>query len=159
MKRRYLIMTAVATLIIGCTVSAALRQRRAHHRFNDRLLIRLTRQLDLTGPQQAQIRSILEAERSQLEPLFIAASKNRQQLQASTAGGKFDEVQVRALAAQQAETMSQLIVEKERAKARIYNEVLTAEQRSRADQILDRQNEGFHDRFRNGAEAALPAVP
>lgn len=159
MKRRYLILTALATLIIGCSVSAAIRHRRAHHAFNDRLIMRLTRQLDLSDTQQAQVRSILQAERSRVEPLFIAAAENRRELNAATDSGKFDEAQVRSLAAQQAETIAQLIVEKQRAKARIYNEVLTAQQRDRAEPVLVRFTQPWIIDSATAPKAIAPVGP
>ena len=156
MKKRYLIMISLATLVIGCTVSAAVRHRRAHRLTIDRVVSRITRHLDLTDAQQTQVKSILEAERSKVAPLLAEAAKNRQQLHESTVSGKFDEAQVRSLAARQAQTMTEMIVEKERVKTRIYNEVLTAEQRTKADQLLERMNARFHSRFHEGAEAIGP---
>ena len=92
-------------------------------------------------------------------PLMAQAAKNRQQLHEATANGKFDEAQVRTIAAQQAQTMSELIVAKERVKAKIYNEVLTPEQRSKADQMLQRIQS--HDRIgmREEFSATVPVVP
>ena len=101
----------------------------------------------------------LEAERSRMAPLLAEAAKNREQLHESTASGKFDEARVRSLAAQQAQTMTEMIVEKERVKARIYNEVLTAEQRTRADQLLQRMHGRFHGRFYERSEAIVPFAP
>ena len=54
----------------------------------------------------------------------------------ATADGKFNEAQVRAIAAGQAHTMSELIVLKERVRARICNEVLTPEQRIQAARMF-----------------------
>jgi Spy/CpxP family protein refolding chaperone len=159
MKRRYLIMLGVVALVLTGTVYAAVKHERAKRPIIDRIVSRMTRHLDLTDAQQTQVKSILEAERSKVAPLFAEAAKNRQQLHESTAGGKFDEAQVRTLAAQQAQTMTEMIVEKERVKARIYNEVLTAEQRTKADQLLERMHARFHGRFHGGAEAIVPVSP
>src|ERR1700730_9979135 len=133
MKKRYLIMISLATMVLGTTVFAVVRHGRANRPIIDRIVSRITRQLDLTDDQQTQVKSILEAERSKVAPLLAEAAKNRQQLHESTASGKFDEAQVRSLATRQAQTMTEMIVEKERVKTRIYNEVLTAEQRTKAD--------------------------
>ena len=159
MKKRYLILISLATMILGTTVYAVVRHQRANRPIIDRIVSRMTRHLELTDAQQTQVKSILEAERSKVAPLFAEAAKNRQQLHESTAGGKFDEAQVRTLAAQQAQTMTEMIVEKERVKARIYNEVLTAEQRTKADQLLERMHARFHSRFHEGAEAIGPVLP
>ena len=159
MKKRYLIMISLATMLLGSTVSAVVRHGRTHRPIIDRIVSRMTRHLDLNDAQQTQVKSILEAERSKVTPLLAEAASNRQQLHESTAGGRFDEAQVRSLAAQQAQTMSEIIVEKERVKARIYTEVLTAEQRTRADQLLERLDARFHNRFHGGPEAIVPIAP
>ena len=159
MKKRYLIMIGLATMILGTSVHGVVRHRRLNRPMIDRIVSRITGHLDLTDAQQTQVKSILEAERSRIAPLLTEAAKNRQQLHESTASGKFDEAQVRSLAAQQAQAMTEMIVEKERVKARIYNEVLTAEQRTRADQLLQRMQGRFHGRFYERSEAIVPFAP
>lgn len=159
MKKRYLIMISLATMVLGSTVSAVVRHERANRPMIDRIVGRLTRHLDLTDTQQTQVRSILEVDRSRIVPLLAESARNRQQLRESTVSGRFDEAQVRALAAQQAQAMTEVIVERERVKAKIYNEVLTAEQRTKADQMLQRLDSRFHYRFRDSAEAIVPIVP
>src|SRR5438034_214056 len=75
----------------------AVRHARANRNlsFAERIVCRMTRRLDLTDAQQAKVKSILEAERQNVAPLFAQAAKNRQQLHEATANGKFDETQVR----------------------------------------------------------------
>ena len=159
MKKRYLIMISLITMVLGTTVFAVVRHKRVNGPIIDRLVGRMTRHLDLTEAQQTQVKAILEAERVKVAPLFARATKNRQQLRDSTASGKFDEAQVRSLAALQAQTMTEMIVEKERVKARIYNEVLTPEQRVKADQLLERLDARFRDGFRGRSEGILSVVP
>ena len=159
MKTRYLIMISLATMVLGTTVFAVVRHERANRPIIDRIVSRITRHLDLSDAQQTQVKSILEAERSKVAPLLAEAAKNRHQLHESTASGKFDEAQVRSLAAQQSQSMTEIIVERERVKARIYNEVLTAEQRSKADQLLERMHERFQSGFQKSAEGTVRAAP
>ena len=78
--------------------------------------------------------------------------EQRKQLDAATANGQFDEAQVRALAGQQAQTMTELIVEHKRVDAKIYS-VLTQEQRARFEQF--RQPRGP----RPPREGGRPNVP
>ena len=159
MKKRYLIMISLATMVLGTTVYSVVRHERTNRPIIDRIVSRITRHLDLSDAQQAQVKSILEAERSKVAPLLADAVKNRQLLHESTTSGKFDEAQVRSLAAQQAQTMTEMIVEKERVKARIYNEVLTAEQRTKADQLLERMHERFQGGFHKSVDSIVPVVP
>lgn len=159
MQKRYLIMIGLATMVLGSTVSAVVRNERANRPIIDRIVGRLTRHLDLTDAQQTQVKSILEADRSTVVTLFAEAAKNRQQLKESTASGKFDEAQIRSLAARQAQVMTEMIVARARVKAKIYNEVLTAEQRAKADQVLQRLDSRWQRRFHHGAEGIVPVVP
>ena len=66
-------------------------------------------------------------------------------MRTATAGGQFNEEQVRSLAANQAQTITELLVAKERVKAKVYA-VLTPEQRKQADTMLER----FESRFERG---------
>jgi Spy/CpxP family protein refolding chaperone len=160
MKKRIFIVAALAALVLSGTAFAIVRHKRLerlNRPFADRLVGHLTRELSLTDAQQTQVKAILEAERSKAGPLMAEAAKNRQTLHDATANGKFDEAQVRTLAGQQAQTLTGLIVEKERVKARIYNEVLTTDQRTKADQLLQRIHNHFHARMRE--EASVPVVP
>ena len=159
MKKRYLIMVGLAAMVLGSTVSALVKHERANRPLIDRFVRRLTWHLDLSDAQQTKVRSILEAERATLGPLFEEAARNRQQVREATASGNFDEARVRSLAARQAQSMAEIIVERERVKARIYSEVLTAEQRTKADQLLRRWDMRSYGRFYQGTEGLETAGP
>ena len=161
MKKRILIIAGLAALILSGSVYAVVRHERANRNlsFADRIVARITRQLDLTDAQQAKVKSILEAERQNVAPLFAQAARNRQQLREATANGKFDEAQTRSLAAQQAQTMTELIVARERVKAKIYNEVLTPEQKTRADQLMQRLEGHFRGRMHQGDSVTVRLAP
>ena len=160
MKRRILIIAGLVALVLTGSVYAV-RHARANRNlsFAERIVGRIARRLDLTDAQQTRVKAILEAERQNVAPLFAQAAKNRQQLHEATANGKFDEAQVRAIAAQQAQTMTELIVAKERVKSKIYNEVLTPEQRTKADQLMQRMEGHFRDRMHDGPSATVPLAP
>jgi Spy/CpxP family protein refolding chaperone len=158
MRKRILIIAGIAALALTGTIYAAVRHE-ANRPIVDRIVGHLTRQLNLTDTQQTQVKSILESERPKVLPLLADAAKNRQQLHDLTAGGKFDEAQVRLVAAKQAQIMTDLIVEKERVKSKIYNDVLTEQQRAKADQLLQRIEAHFRDRFTERSEATVPVAP
>jgi len=107
-----------------------------HPRHFQRFLAHLAIELDLTGAQKTEIQSIWAAERPTIQPLVRQLAQNRQQLRSVTANNQFDEAQVRALAARQAQTLAELIVAKARVKSKAYA-VLTSEQRAKADQMRD----------------------
>jgi Spy/CpxP family protein refolding chaperone len=157
MKKRYLILISLTTMLLGTAIHGVVRYQRMHRPFIERIVGRMSRDLDLTDAQRAQIKAIMESERSSVAPLLNEAARNRQAIRESTAGGRFDETQVRNLASRQAQSMTEMIVSRERVKARIYNEVLTPEQRAKADQLF-----AGVDGFRFGfprRDAIVPFVP
>ncbi len=160
MKRRILIIAGLVALVLTGSVYAV-RHARGNRNlsFTERIAARIARRLDLTDAQQAKVKSILEAERQNVSPLFAQAAKNRQQLHEATANGKFDEAQVRTIAAQQGQTMTELIVARERVKSKIYNDVLTPEQRTKADELMQRMEGHFRDRMHDGGSATIPLAP
>lgn len=101
-----------------------------HHMFQH-----MAKQLQLTDAQQAQIKTMWQAQKTTLKPLFQQLANGRQQMMTATAGGAFDQAKVTAIAQQQSLALTQLIVEKEKLQSQIYNQVLTSEQRVKADQM------------------------
>jgi Spy/CpxP family protein refolding chaperone len=102
------------------------------HPFVRRIMNRIAAELGLTDAQKQEIKGIVAAERSQVEPLLRQLAATRQQLRAASRDGSFDEAQVRTLAEQQSQTITELIVARERVKSKIYH-VLTPEQRAKAE--------------------------
>jgi Spy/CpxP family protein refolding chaperone len=94
----------------------------------------LTRALGLTDAQAAELKTFLESERPAIEAIHRRMEETHKQLEAATAGGRFDEAQVRAIAAQQGQAHADMIVEHERCKAKVYS-VLTAEQRTKLEEM------------------------
>jgi len=99
----------------------------------------LAKQLNLTDAQKQQIKTIMEANRTTTRPLMQQMLQNRQAMLTATAGGAFDQAKLTALANQQAQIMAQLSVQKASIHSQIYNQVLTQEQKAKADQM--RQNQ------------------
>ena len=99
----------------------------------------LAKQLDLTDAQKAQIKTMMQAQRTTLRPLMQQMAENRLAMLNATASGAFDQAKVTALANQQAQLMAQLSVQKTQLHSQIYNTVLTADQKAKADQL--RQNQ------------------
>jgi Spy/CpxP family protein refolding chaperone len=120
------------------------------HPFARRIMARVAERLGLTDAQKTEIKSILVAERPVAEPLFRQLVATRKQLRNMTGGGSFDEAQVRSLASQQAQTITELIVTKERVKSKVY-QVLTPEQRATAEKMRAR----FESRMRDGLETYI----
>lgn len=106
------------------------------------------RELNLSDAQKAQIKSLWAQERPTVTPLLRQVLAECNEMSAANANGSFDETKARAVVDKQAATVSQLLVERQRLISRIYNEVLTPEQRTKADQLRERMHgriEGFLD--------------
>lgn len=145
---RPLAVVAAVTLALTAAfggVAYATGRDNGPSRFMGFFLRRMAAELNLTEEQQTQIRQILESERATVEPLMKQLKAGHDQLRTLGTDGIFNEVQVRTIAQQQAQAMTELIVAKERTKARIAA-VLTPEQRERAKQMLER----FHQRLHHG---------
>ena len=113
-----------------------------HH--SNWMLRHMTKELNLTTDQQNQIKSIMQAEKTKTRPLMQQMRQNEQQQNAAI-NGNFDEAQARAFASKQAQIMSDLIVERQRAKSQIYA-VLTPEQRQKAQQLLQERQQKMQQR-------------
>ncbi len=149
MKKKIIIGISVLALLVTGTIFAVASQHPfGQHRFGGRglagnpdkliehALNRAAVVLDLTEAQKTQIKAILEAEKPTVQPLVMQLTAQHKELRTVTDDGQFNEAQVQAIAARQGQTMTQLIVEKERVQSQIYT-VLTPEQRAKAEKMRD----------------------
>ena len=100
---------------------------------------RIARELNLTDAQKAQIKTIMQAQRATDRPLMQQMAQNRLAMLNLTANGAFDQAKVQALANQQALITAQLAVQKASLRSQIYNQVLTADQKAKADQLQQKR--------------------
>jgi Spy/CpxP family protein refolding chaperone len=150
MKTRYLAIALALVLAAGAmTAVCAARAGRPSSMMFGRHMGWIARKLDLTDAQKTQIQSMIQAERPNFQPLVKQLAANHEQMLVATRGGSFDEAQVRTLANQQAQTLAQLIVIRERVISKVYNTVLTPDQKTKADtlrqQMLDRMSQRFQE--------------
>ncbi len=132
----------IAWIAIGVVLAGALAFAAAHgpmchggrHGFG-----RIAQYLNLTDAQKSQVQTMWQAEKPTMQPLLQQLADNRKAMLAATANGKFDEAAVRTIATQQANVMAQLAVERERLISQVYNQVLTPEQRTKADQFRQKR--------------------
>jgi len=90
--------------------------------------------LDLTDAQRAQAKSIMEKEHATLKPLLEQLGQAHEQLFQLSTGGAFDEAKARAIAAQQSQTITDLIVQKARVESELV-QILTPEQKTKMEQL------------------------
>ncbi len=98
-------------------------------------MARMAQELNLTDAQQAQIKTIMQSQRAAVRPLMQQLTQNRIDTMNATAAGAFDQAKVQALATQRAQIMAQLEVQKAQVHSQIYNQVLTSDQKAKADQM------------------------
>ena len=94
------------------------------------------KKLNLTDAQKKEMFSIRLEERAKMKPLVQQLKAGRDQLRALPKG-QFDEAKVRVIAKEQANIITDLIVEKQRMKSRFYA-VLTPEQRAKFEQMREK---------------------
>ncbi len=145
MRNRILVIAGIAALIIGATVFAlAHGQQEKGERMRgggpQDMVEHISRELNLTDAQKEQFKTIFEAQHATEEERQAKLDDIRKQIDAATANGQFDEAQVRPLANQQAQLMADQMVDHLRMHAKLYS-LLTAEQRTKADQMMKRHDE------------------
>jgi protein CpxP len=144
MKKRILVVASIAVLVVGATIFALAQ---GHQGPGEKrrggpgdMVEHMSRELNLTDAQKEQVKTILESQRSTEEERHAKLDEIRKQIDAATANGQFDEAQVRTLANQQAQIMADEMVDHARMHSKIYA-LLTAEQRTKADQLMKNHGE------------------
>ncbi len=100
---------------------------------------RIARELNLTDAQKAQIKTMMQAQRATMQPLMQQMAQNRLAMMNATAGGAFDQAKVQAIANQQSQVEAQLEVQRASIHSQIYNQVLTADQKAKADEMQQKK--------------------
>ena len=139
-----LVSRSTVTLAAAIAVSQTVKRAHMHGggMFGEHQLQFFTDYLDLTDTQQAQAKEILAKEKPTIQPLVQQMKDSRRQLHQLEMSGTFDEGKVRNLAAQQAQTMTELTVQK----ARIHSEliqILTPDQKSKLNKFMERHEQRF----------------
>ncbi|MBI3645461.1 MAG: Spy/CpxP family protein refolding chaperone [Acidobacteriales bacterium] len=104
--------------------------------------------LDLTQAQQDQVKAILEKEKPTIHPLMQQLMQFHQDMSKLEDSGTFDEAKVRALAAQNTQTMTELIVQKARIQAELM-QVLTADQKTKLQQLRAKHEARMKEHMQN----------
>jgi Spy/CpxP family protein refolding chaperone len=145
--KKYIITGAASLAILFSSIAwgqAAKQARHGHGMFGQRM----AQQLGLSDAQQQQIKTIMQAEKPKIQPLMQELKQERQQMNSLTESGNFDEAAVRAAASKQAQTETDLAVERARVKSQIFA-VLTPDQRTKA-QEMEKSFEGRRGRWGHG---------
>lgn len=140
MKRIITISVVVAVLTIAGLAVARANTRGWHGCIGHRWghwgpAAYLGHELDLSDAQKKQIASMWQTEKPAVAGLVQELAAESHEMHGATANGATDESKVQEIAARQGVTLSKLIVEKEHFSAKVYANVLTAEQRQKADKL------------------------
>jgi periplasmic protein CpxP/Spy len=149
MKSKSILLVSVA-LVLAVTAAVGISQtvKSAHMHggmygsgmFEGHMLHFFTDYLDLTDAQQAQVKDILAKEKPVMEPLMQQMAQSHQQIRELTVSGTFDEGKVRALATAQAQTMTEVIVQKARIESEMI-QVLTPEQKTKLNEFMTKHEQ------------------
>jgi Spy/CpxP family protein refolding chaperone len=137
MKSRVFIGITALILLAGFAIASA-ESHGWHRGWRYGPMGRVTKELNLTDTQNQQIRTIWEGERPILAKLAKEFVEENRELSAITTKGTVDEAEVSRISNRQGAILAQLIVEKEHLKAKIYTDVLSPEQRDKAEALLSR---------------------
>ena len=147
-SNRIKILIGALVLILLVAVGVSQTVKRAHmHGMHDGMLSEhaigfLTDYLSLNEAQQAQAKDILAKEKPTLDSLFQQMKQGHDALRQLETTGTFDEAKVRAVASQQSQTMTDLIVEKARIHSELF-QILTPDQKTKMTQLMDKHGHGF----------------
>lgn len=115
------------------------------------------RELNLTDVQKQQAKGMIKATHANMLTAEQQLAQNRIAMLQATANGAFDQAKIQTLANQRAQLEAQMMMQHEALASQIYNQVLTADQRTKADQL--RADEISHIQQHMQDMANAPAAP
>ena len=132
------VLAAAFALAQTTTENHNFQHRWARQGYEARILAMMTRHLQLTEAQQAQVKQVFASQKPIVIPLMQKLAQSRQQLNALAQTGTFDEAKARAIASQQAQSRTDLEVAKTHAMSDIFS-ILTTEQKTKAADFLNKR--------------------
>jgi Spy/CpxP family protein refolding chaperone len=155
------LIIALAVILVGAgavAVSQTVKRAHAMHEFGfggGHMMRFMADYLDLTDAQRAQAKEIMAKEKSTVGPMMKQLGQSHQQLRQLEESATFDEGKVRALASQNTQLMTDLIVEKARVKNQLF-QILTPEQKAKMVKFEDRHAARFKNHMQGQGEEQGP---
>ena len=148
-------LTVVTALAFG---QAAVRPSGFGHRDSGlgNILGMMGDYLDLTDAQRTQMKAILTKEKPTIQPLMQQLKQGHQQMRQLEEAGAFDEAKVRAVATQQSQAMTELMVQTARIKSEMM-QVLTPDQKTKLVAFEARQQARFQRHMDQGQAGSTEA--
>lgn len=161
----WMVAVAMVALILGGVAMLSYAQenapsatQKAWHGRHGRMAY-MARELNLTDAQKAQIKDIFQADKANGLPLMQQMAANKKAMLEATANGNYDQAKIQQLANQQAQLMSQLMVQKQAIRHQIYTQVLTADQRTKAEQLRAQEISRIDSRMQKWSQAGENTSP
>ena len=155
----WMVAVAMLALIVGGVAllsyaqeSATSTTQKTWHGRHGRMAY-MARELNLTDAQKAQIKQIFQANKASGLPLMQQMAANKKAMLEATANGNYDQAKIQQIANQQAQLMSQLIVQKQAIRHQIYTQVLTPDQRTKAEELRANQISRIDSRMQKLSQA------
>jgi protein CpxP len=144
MKKRILVIASVAVLVVAATVFALAQghpggqgEKMRGPGGPEQMIEHLSRELNLTDAQKEQAKALFEAQRATAEERHKQLEAIHTQIEAATANGQFDEATIRPLASQQAQLMTEEMIDHMRLHSKLFA-LLTTEQKAKAGEMMKR---------------------
>jgi periplasmic protein CpxP/Spy len=148
-------LTALSAVAFG---QAGIQPAAFGHRGGfDSLLGRMGDYLELTDAQRTQMKAIMAKEKGTMRPLMQQLAQGSQQMRQFEEASTFDETNVRTLATQQSQALTELMVQKARIRSEMVH-VLTPDQKTKLTAFEAKQQARFQRHFK-GAPAASSGEP
>ncbi len=143
---RMRILAVAAVLAIAIAAFAQGMHGRGGHEFpfGGHALGFFSDYLDLSSAQQDQIKSIMQKEKPAIAPLMQQMAQFHSDMNKLEQSGAFDEAKVRALASQQSQVMTEMIVQKARIKSEML-QVLTPDQKAKLAKLEARHEQRMQE--------------
>jgi protein CpxP len=150
--RTKIFIAAIALILLGAAaVSQTVRRAAYGHdggMFGGHMLAFYAHRLDLTDAQQSQVKDIMAKEKPAMKPLLLQLAQTNHQMRQFEENGNFDEAQVRALATQQSQTITELIVQKARIESEML-QVLNPDQKTKFKELMDKHEQRMMNHLQN----------
>ena len=164
MKKQILVIASVAVLVVAATVFALAQghpggqgEKMRGPGGPEQMIEHLSRELSLTDAQKEQAKALFEAQRATAEERHKQLEAIHTQIEAATANGQFDEATIRPLASQQAQLMTEEMIDHLRLHSKLFA-LLTTEQKAKAGEMMKRHG-GPGDHGGPGRHGPPPPPP
>lgn len=147
-----LVVAALAVVFAGAVAKSQSADAAApamhHHElgFGEHMMGFFADYLNLSDAQQTQMKAVIAKEHATLKPLIQQLHQTHQQLRQYELGA-YDEAKVRAVAAQEAQTVTELTVQKTRIHSELF-QMLTPDQQAKMKEFEARHEARMQKRMR-----------